>query len=283
MDLMEAHSINRRVIDWSVFRNRVFAEAGAAQTISDTEGAILVALGLLGDGHSLFVTAKGAPLTNYPRGDCTRPSASSPRLPPGIGYVSVGEFEGSGTAATQFARSIQDAISTADGLQIQGWIVDLRGNFGGNMWPMIAGIGPILGEGVCGYFIDPDGVEEAWQYSAGESLVVGLSQVRVVRPYRLLRDRPRVAVITGPTASAGEAVVVAFRARAGTRSFGGPTCGQSTANKRYEMSDGAALYLTTSVMADRTKTRYGVAIQPDETILDAAAVVERAVQWLLAP
>lgn len=148
------------------------------------------------------------------------------------------------------------------------------------MWPMIAGIGPVLGEGICGYFIDPDGTEAVWEYVAGESLLNGLSQERVLRPYSLLRERPRVAVLTGATASSGEAVVVAFRGRADTRSFGGPTCGQSTANTGYAMSDGANLYLTTAVMADRAKTRYGGPIPPDEIIPDPAETVARAVQWL---
>ena len=31
------------------------------------------------------------------------------------------------------------------------------------MWPMVAGVGPLLGEGVIGYFIDPPGVESVWR------------------------------------------------------------------------------------------------------------------------
>ena len=35
-------------------------------------------------------------------------------------------------------------------------MIDLRPNTGDNCWPMLAGIGPLLGEGVCGYFTDRD-------------------------------------------------------------------------------------------------------------------------------
>ena len=52
-------------------------------------------------------------------------------------------------------QQIQDQIKIMDHPYNIGWIVDLRGNGGGNMWPMLAGIGPILGEGIAGYFIDP--------------------------------------------------------------------------------------------------------------------------------
>ena len=80
--------------------------------------------------------------------------------------------------------------------------------------------------------------------------------------------------------SSGEAVVVAFRQRPNTRSFGAATCGLSTANRGFPLSDGATLNLTVSVMADRTKTRYGDAIVPDEPVADAD-VVPRAVAWIL--
>ncbi len=29
---------------------------------------------------------------------------------------------------------------------------------------MLAGVGPILGEGVAGSFVDPDGVKQTWGY-----------------------------------------------------------------------------------------------------------------------
>lgn len=82
-------------------------------------------------------------------------------------------------------------------------------------------------------------------------------------------------------ASSGEAVVLAFRARPNTRSFGTPTLGVSTSNTRYALSDGATLILTNALMADRTYAPYGQAIVPDEVISDPAQAVTRAVEWLL--
>jgi C-terminal processing protease CtpA/Prc len=80
-------------------------------------------------------------------------------------------------------------------------------------------------------------------------------------------------------ASSGEAVVISFTGRPDTRSFGDRTCGLTTANAPYPMSDGATLNITEAVMADRTRTRYGYAIQPDETV-PMNQVIERAVTWL---
>lgn len=66
---------------------------------------------------------------------------------------------------------------------------------------------------------------------------------------RSASSSPRVAVLT---AISGEAVAIAFRGRADTRSFGTPTCGLSTSNHTDRLSDGGNLYLTASVMADRS-------------------------------
>ena len=278
--LMQAHSINRLTIDWSAFRSRVFAAAAGAQSIRDTSPAIQVALDALGDGHSLYYASTGTVLGATRRVSCARSGADAPALPRDIGYVRVPAFSGTAEAATTLAMDLQRTIMSADTADTIGWIVDVRGNAGGNMWPMIAGVGPVLGEGVAGYFIDPVGVETAWEYRDGAAWEGGVANQRVAVPYRLRRDRPRVAVlIDNGVASSGEAVVISFRARPDARSFGDRTCGLSTANALYPMSDGATLNITEATMADRTRTRYGYSVQPDETV-PTSHVVERAVAWL---
>ncbi|MEW5984111.1 MAG: S41 family peptidase [Acidobacteriota bacterium] len=278
--LMQANSINRLTIDWNSFRTTVFGQAAGAQTISDTYPAIRVALGLLGDGHSSYQASTGV-VIYVPNRSCSASGGSTPTLPVTIGYIKVGAFSGSGAQATTFADGIQRAIISADRDDLIGWIVDVRGNGGGNMWPMIAGVGPVLGEGLVGYFIDPTGVESPWVYRDGASWLSGYVQQRVTAPYRLRRDRPRVAVLTdNGIASSGEATVVAFRQRQDTRSFGTPTCGLSTANRSFPMSDGATLNLTVSVMADRTRAMYGDSIVPDEIVTDPGQLVQRAMAWL---
>jgi hypothetical protein len=278
--LMQAHSINRLTIDWSGFRTRVFARAAGAQSISDTYPAIQVALDTLGDGHSLYYASTGTVLGAARRVGCGAAGTGTPALPEDVGYVRVPAFSGTAEEATAFANDLQRTITSADRADLIGWIVDVRGNGGGNMWPMIAGVGPVLGDGVAGYFIDPVGVETAWEYRDGVAWEGGSANQRVAAPYRLRRDRPRVAVLTdNGVASSGEAVVVSFRRRPDTRSFGDRTCGLSTANAPYPLSDGATLNITEAVMADRTRTPYGYSIQPDETV-PAAQVVDRAVAWL---
>src|SRR5262249_48529214 len=106
----------------------------------------------------------------------------------------------------------------------------------GDMWPMVAGVGAVLGEGVAGYFVPPSGAQTPGSYRAGAALSGTTEIVRTSQPYMLLGAAPRVAVLTDNlVASSGEAVVVSFRARSNTRSFGATTCGQSTANAGFRL------------------------------------------------
>jgi hypothetical protein len=280
LTLMQANSINRLTIDWSSFRATVFNQAANAQSIFQTQPAIRTAINLLGDGHSSYRDAAGV-LVIQPGRLCAPSTATTPTVPATIGYVKVAGFGGIGAEATAFANGLQQAIRAADKRDLVGWIVDVRGNRGGNMWPMVAGVGPLLGEGVIGYFIDPNGAENVWEYRNGASWDNGVAQQRVDAPYRLRRAQPRVAVLTDAgTLSSGEATVIAFRGRPDTRSFGTPTCGLSTAVENYPLSDGGILNLTISVMADRLRTKYGTAVVPDEVIDDETQAVERAIAWV---
>lgn len=279
VDIMQANSLHRFTIDWTEFRTRVLAEGASAQTIADDRPAIRLALQLLGDGHSFYQAPDGT-IIRVPIRVCAAGPLAVGDMPADIGYVRVGSFTGGAAQAIAFARAIQQAIFDADRDGLAGWIVDLRSNGGGNMWPMIAGLGPILGEGIAGYFIDPRGDETPWGYENGSSNIDGIRQVSVPGPYRLRRERPRVAVLSdNGIASSGEATLIAFRGRPDTRSFGTPTCGLSTSNRGYSMPDGATLQLTVAVMADRARTKYGDSVPPDEIVADSEVVV-RAIAWL---
>ena len=158
------------------------------------------------------------------------------------------------------------------------------------MWPMLAGIGPILGEGMVGMFIDPDSVKNRWYYENGRSLNGTFVQTSVSgTPYELIDPDPAVAILHGRlTASSGEAQVVAFRGRPNTKSFGQETTGVPTANRGFPLSDGALLNLTVAWMADRTGEKYWLPLIPDEDMPGDPAqdpsldpVVWRAEEWIL--
>lgn len=276
--IMQANSINRKNIDWADFRKNVLETAMGAQDVNDikTSEAIYVALTQLKDSHSYFINSKGAYTLGADNPTCNGVTPIMPAADKEIGYVKVGGFSGTQQQANDFAQGIQNVIKAADNESLKGWIVDLRGNRGGNMWPMMGGIGPVLGEGTSGYFIDPENNTIEWGYKNGTTLGFQFNN-----PYTLKKPNPRVAVfIDEATASSGEAIAVAFKARPNTKFFGTATCGLSTANQSYNMSDGGVLNLTVSTMADRTKKIYGKKIEPDLTDVDQQRYINEALLWL---
>jgi len=276
--VMQANSINRLTINWQDFRTRVLAAAAGTTSEAQTEVAMRLAVQLLGDGHSFFRFADGRSVS-APLRTCSAPPVTAPVLPNDIGYVQIVGFSGSVGEGNAIATAFHVQIQQSDTTPKAGWIVDLRGNLGGNMWPMLASVGPILGEGVAGHFIDPVNQTTVWAYRDGAALLEGRTLAIASNPYRLRQANPRVAVLLDDlVASSGEAIAVAFKARPNTRFFGGATCGVSTANTGFPIGTGL-LGLTISTMADRTKAPYGGRILPDEE-LTGEATTARAVAWL---
>ncbi|MDX1646239.1 MAG: S41 family peptidase [Longimicrobiales bacterium] len=217
--IMELNSVRRYEIDWEVFREETMAFAAGAETTADTYAAIEDALRRIGDGHSFF----RAPVEQAPPSEGEDPEAT---LLGDVGYLDVPAFSGGGSEGDALATRYHRIIEEVDTLGAScRWVVDLRGNTGGNMWPMLAGVGPILGEGTLGYFVDPDSVKKSWVYADGEARIDDGAIAAVSAPYELAA-LPNVAVLTDSlTASSGEAVVVAFRGREDARSFGAATWG----------------------------------------------------------
>lgn len=264
--LAQTNSINRSQVDWPTVRREVFSRAGRAQVPAETHAAARWLVSALGDRHSAFLDPVA--LKSLPARSAAASGKPEGRVLDGrFGYVLVPTF-GSPDQATidQFATELQSVIASVGASKPCGWVVDLRSNGGGNMWPMLAGIGPVLGSGQLGSFKDPDGRGASWSYEHGEAKSDGRTFAKTLNaPVILPVEAPPVAVLVGPTtASSGEAVAIAFRGRSSTRLFGATTRGLTTSNRVFPLSDGSLLNLTTAAFADRTGTQYQNGVTPDE-------------------
>jgi carboxyl-terminal processing protease len=290
LDLMQQHSINRAQIDWTRLRRAAHTLVANALTPADTYPAIKGALSSLGDGHhSMFLPPDQVAALQSGALDAANPGPSGKLLDNGLAYLLVPGVVGSAEGVEGYAATVQRLIRELDAAQPCGWVVDLRRNNGGAMWPMLAGIGPLLGEGQPGAFVTPDGQQTPWFYGGGragygDSVQTELEGAVVYPP---LDPLPPVAVLTGRTTfSSGEAIAVAFRGRPDTRSFGLETGGLTTANDEFPLSDGAWILLTVSRFADRTGRVYSGPIVPDEIVNPPETwpdpVLEAAAAWLLS-
>jgi carboxyl-terminal processing protease len=187
------------------------------------------------------------------------------------------------------ADSLQSVIATLDTRRISRWIIDLRKNSGGNCWPMLAGIGPLLGDGVYGYFVS-SGERMPITYQAGSAFQGRHVRCRVSREgYRTQCPRKSIVVLTGRrTVSAGEIVALAFKGREQTYLYGEPTAGLTTANATYSLSDRSMLVLTVCQEADHTGRICTGSIQPDKMITASEQSLQQddpvktaAISWLM--
>ncbi|MCD2259402.1 S41 family peptidase [Psychroserpens luteolus] len=281
INIMQDNSINKYTIDWNNLRTEAFTELeNNAQTIQDTYPGILKALELLGDNHSFYI-GSNEQYVNPNSVICEGTAFDNVEVPSHIGYVKVSNFNGSaGSDGIAFAENIRTQIQSQDGLNIEAWIVDLRANTGGNMWPMLTGIGPVLGNGTSGYFVDPDQNEIAFGFDNNSSFIDGTVVMSLEPAYELANPNPKVAVLLdNGVASSGEAIAVSFISRPNTRTFGDFTCGLSTANTPFTLSDNARLLLTTHYFADRDLNVFGEQLSPDQFSATEAALTE-AINWI---
>lgn len=288
MDTITTFSLYKDEIDRSKLMDHWKRLSSCADSIEEVQNAFGRILKMI-DNHSFFMPVKKvkeweSPKPSKAKGNVTR--CKGYRIDEEYAYLWMPHFSsGDSESGIAFADHLQHLIDSLDHENLKGWVLDLRDNQGGNCWPMLAGIGPVLGEGVCGYFKSEENYL-GWTYQDGASLSAGNIATQSKENYKPFLKNPPVAVLTGPmTASSGEVVTTAFKNRPASKSFGQHTGNYSTGNRNYILSDGSMLFLASSVYTDRDKNEYLHGIPPDVTIenqkdTEKDETMEAALEWL---
>lgn len=300
LDLMQQNALHKKSIDWPSVREQTLSRATNAKTTWDTYPAIAYAITQLDEHHTWFQLPDNLPSDRRRALDAeiakivarSSPGSPSPFMPSKeikghmigapraqFAYVVVpmcipryAEWDKNGSDFQEFADTLHGIVAELEKQKPDGWIIDLRGNCGGNMWPMLAGIGAVLGEGDLGAFISADGDRTPWHYKAGVAESASNHEAQIQNPPLILPGTPPVAILFDRgTASSGEAVAISFAGRPKERSFGEHTAGFSTSNGMYPLSDGASLFLCNGVEIDRTGKVYPDGLDPDVAIAEPAA------------
>ncbi|MCC8558121.1 S41 family peptidase [Xanthomonas vesicatoria] len=260
------HALQRNRIDWGTREPQLRAQA-ADMREADAYVAIDALIAELDDGHSFLIrpTARRQVEARAAK----RPTVKARLLQPDIGYIEVtGLMTSSGDVRGAYQRALAAAL---DGMASQahcGWIVDLRQNTGGTMWPMVNGLHALLGDQLLGYFVDSTGRQMPWHAKPA----AGTHASQAERA---------VAVLIGPhTASAGEMVAIAFRGRPATRSFGQPSAGKTTGNRSVDLPGGGVLAIASSATQDRNAQQLDGALHPDVVSDPQEDAIDAAAQWL---
>lgn len=266
LPLIRANALNADNVRWSAEEAALLTPDPKGLPAQEAYGRLRKVLDALADRHSLLQTPDIA-LAYRQNAVATGPIEA--RQMKDIGYVLVPGLRGTDArAGAAFTTELCERVAALASTSSKGWIVDLRQDTGGNMWPMLNGLHSLLGANDAGAFRDRDGATTRWRSRATPACGVDLSG-------------SRVAVLVGAkTASSGEAVAVAFKARPGTRFFGRTTAGLATSNRAFPLPDGGVLRLTTAEMLDRAGESYPRGITPDTLVPSDQDAIEAAAVWL---
>lgn len=277
LDLLEEKSVNKNKIDWNKFRIAIFKKGKDAKNVADVYPAIEYAISELKDNHSYFksVIESEVNTENKPL-----PVNHDETTPDDIGYIKIPFCIGTEDDYNDYILEITEKIKEQSKKKLKGWVIDLRGNFGGNMWPMLLSIEPLIGNGTFGYFVNSNNQYQAWKLNKGKVYIDDELIFEKSSYNELDLTNQFLAILTDSrTASSGEAITIALKNRVNSKSFGKPTYGVSTGCVSHQLSDGSTINLAESIFADRTKKKYGFKVIPDfET--NEYDTLEKGIQWI---
>ena len=167
------------------------------------------------------------------------------------------------------SQKLYDQINTIKSSnRLQGWVIDLRFNTGGDIYPMLLALYDFLGDNVVWGVLDINKnlVNEIalkkGKYKANSKTV------SYIKPDGELLDETKVAVLTNiATGSSGEITALAFKGRKNTIFIGEKTFGKTTANTKADLPFGAFMTLMTGYDCDRNGNYYEKII-PDIPVLE---------------
>lgn len=241
-----------------------------AESYEDTYPAIKKALSVCGGKHSILMTKSESQSTSDSY-DEVLPTVS---LNGDIAVIKLPDFLGTAEAGRKYAKVAEDFIHENRD-KINGVVLDLRGNTGGDMGPMATAVSSLLPDGELMYY-------HYRSYDVPVTLKDGVISNAGTGGKSLYPDeklKVPVAILTDDmTASSGEALTLCFRELENTRTFGAPTAGYTSVNMLYNLYDGAQLYLTVAFDKARTGEIFKeTSIEPD---VATDSPLKAALEWL---
>lgn len=306
LDVVSIRSLQRDLIDWEAVR----AEAHATiANVSPEHGFQLAHQVLLdataeirevgGDGHNQFMSAAqvgnlGSAVTS--RSQETLPIVLPDDPAPGMVKIVVPRFSGSDEAGRRYVESLWTQLEAAVDDSTCGIVVDLISNGGGNMYPMLQGLGPLIGEGPVLGFTDAAGNSSQVSMHADHqlmqtavdsqfpSIVNGVANTYYTpeqpAPDLSGRDLAVAVLIGSPTASSGEATAIGLReVDFPVRFFGTSTSGFATSGFGLPLIDGALVLLSDHWTTTVEGETFPDGVPPDVEV-DGWNMSEAVEEWI---
>ena len=251
--------------EWQESKTAILAEAKTITTMDQAHEVVLRAAKVAGGKHSALVPPV-TDTTSYPE---VAPEVRL--LDEDILHVVLPFHTGVKVADSLYIHTVLGFLQEHS--NAKGVIVDLRGNTGGNMGPMIASVSPLLPDGIILRFKGRTRTTPIYL----QSILNGASLSG--KSIEKLPSSTPVAILTDDhTGSSGEATLLCFRGLDNARTFGMPTAGYASANITKFLLDGYMLVITTA--SDMARTGEIFCDDPIEPDVRTETPLEDAAAWI---
>jgi carboxyl-terminal processing protease len=277
--LLQQYSLHKKIVNWDALRKVTFQKAAKAKTWNDLGPAATYMFEAVNDHHGWLSvgdsdfrwTAKATlKFSEAVKNEIAKGNRIVKRMLPGnIGYLRVPGMMLDTSMYNKKAQQLADSLCALQQMGADKYIIDLRLNAGGTVFPMIAGISALLGNGKFVGNARADGkIENMSVLEEGKFYSYDGGNAKAVINCKQINFKTPVVILTSNlTGSAGEGVAVAFKGRKNTRFIGEPTAGFTTANNGHWIIEGkAGIVIAEAVLVDRSGKIYSIDVRPDEVI-----------------
>ncbi|MCU0238043.1 MAG: S41 family peptidase [Pyrinomonadaceae bacterium] len=297
----QTNSLYRQKIDWNAVKTEMYLQAKDAKNVKDLAPALKYLLSKLEDSHGKFLYKNqmlaywfGEPKEHQKKIDSKiwseiqsgKYTFKSELIEKKIGYLRIPGLPMGDNV--KMSEAIRNKVCELKDKKAKYWIVDLRYNGGGNMYPMMEGLGNLIGDGIVGKVSDFEGkILSTWTIKDADFYYDDYLAADLPNTCKI-KKMPKIAVLISQyTASSGEAVAVAFKGRPNTKIFGLKTAGLITVTDWTPINTDLFASISVAFYADRNNKIYREYIEPDEfsefILTDdfkRDETLQKAIQWL---
>ena len=250
--------------EWEAMKKEALSQE--PETLEEAQEIINKAAKVAGGKHSYLMPADKVQAREKRSNEEVSPSVTM--IEDSICMIHLPAFAGDDENCLRYARTVLDSIPDT----VKGVCIDLRGNHGGNMYPMIAAIHRFLPDDIFLKFKMRRRFQSVMPINKEfVAKIVGIDiEPRINCPVAILTDEA--------TASSGEAVLLSFRGLDNARVFGSPTAGYASANESIIFYNGSILALTVS--CDIARTGEVFCEDPIVPDVETDSPEEDAMSWL---
>lgn len=269
-------SLYSATVNWDSLQKKIYSKSENAKTIEDLKPAFEILLNGLRDHHGKVINAKNyspmAWFTDYENKrhidnrnfdnqiwkivNDTSLKFEFRILKSKVGYLKIVGIAPNVDIEKE-SKKIRESVIELTKQKIDKWIIDLRYNGGGNMHPMMAGIAPLVGNGIVGSLTNLAN-EKLFDWEIkGANFIYGGYQAVNLPDNPKFKILPKIAVLTSRwTVSSGEIVATTLKGRPNTRFFGEATGGYTTNNGWDILGEEIILNISTGIFTDRNGKAY---------------------------